>query len=102
MHLRTRGRRISYKSKYTYKKSALEKGTHSKKEVRLRVVRRKGSMKRIADVIEGMHRQEDDVYERVVCPDRPLLLPHDFLQARGENNRIVKTNLEHREDRHER
>ena len=35
-------------------KSALEKGTHSKKEVRLRVIRRKGSMKRIADVIEGV------------------------------------------------
>ena len=41
--------------------------------------------------------------ESSVPIDRPLLLlPHDFLQARGENNRIVKTNLEHREDRHER
>ena len=41
--------------------------------------------------------------ESSVPIDRPLLLlPHDFLQARGENNRIVKTNPEHREDRHER
>ena len=40
--------------------------------------------------------------ESSVPIDRPLFLPHDFLQARGENNRIVKTNPEHREDRHER